>query len=273
MAPRAAKLSRFLACNDAIMKIEVAQARGSTPREAGTWMLVSADGLFGTIGGGQLELMAIEEARAKLAAGENGGSMAIPLGPEIGQCCGGNVQLAIARLKDADAEKLLDVRKARDAELPEVYVFGAGHVGKALAIALSPLPLRTILVETRQNELDAATDDVDKRLVAMPESLVSGAQPGSAFVVLTHDHALDFLIVGAALARTDAAYVGMIGSKTKRASYASWHVKESGGDRKDLDRLVCPIGGSAVRDKRPEVIAALTAAEIMTAVARSPAPE
>ena len=267
MAPRAAPLSRFLAKADAIMKIEVAEARGSTPREAGTWMLASADGLFGTIGGGQLELMAIEEARAKLAAGEDGGTMAIPLGPEIGQCCGGNVQLAITRLTDADAETLLDARRARDAELPEVYVFGAGHVGKALAIALSPLPLRTVLVETRQNELDAATDEVDKQLVAMPESLIDIAKPGSAYVVLTHDHALDFLIVSAALARDDAAYVGMIGSKTKRASYASWHVKEAGGKREDLERLVCPIGGSAVRDKRPEVIAALTAAEIMAAVA------
>ena len=93
-------------------------------------------------------------------------------------------------------------------------------------------------------------------------------------MVLTHDHALDFLIVDAgARPGKDAAYVGMIGSKTKRASYAGWHVKEAGGDRKDLERLVCPIGGSAVRDKRPEVIAALTAAEIMTAVARLPASE
>ena len=266
MAPRAARLSRFLSRAEATVKIEVAEARGSTPREAGTWMLVSADAQFGTIGGGQLEMMAIEEARTKLASGETGGTMAIPLGPEIGQCCGGNVALTLTRLKDAYAETLLDARKAHDAELPEVYVFGAGHVGKALAIALSPLPLRTVLVETRQNELDTATNEVDRQFVAMPESLIDTAKPGSAYVVLTHDHALDFLIVNAALVRDDAAYIGMIGSKTKRASYASWHVKEAGGERDDLDRLVCPIG-STVRDKRPEVIAALTAAEIMTAVA------
>ncbi len=268
MAPRAVRLSRFLQETDAIMKVAVAESRGSTPREAGTWMLVSEDSFFGTIGGGRLELMAIEEARSKLAAGEASGSMTIPLGPEIGQCCGGNVALNLSRLDDAEADVLLAQCRDEDAALPETYVFGAGHVGKALAQALGPLPLRTVVVETRQNELDAVTAEVDRQLQAMPERLVDTAQPGAAFVVLTHDHALDFLIVRAALAREDAAYVGMIGSRTKRASYASWHVKQAGGSRADLDRLVCPIGGSAVRDKRPEVIAALTAAEIMTAIAK-----
>lgn len=267
MALRAGQLSRFLEQAGASVKIEVAKARGSTPREAGTWMLVSASGIFGTIGGGQLEMMAINEARSLLSAGETTGSMAIPLGPEIGQCCGGNVALSLSRMDETSAGTLILEHQKQDATLPEAYVFGAGHVGKALAQALSPLPLNTLLVETRQDELDAAAADVDKRLVAMPESLIENAPDGSAFVVLTHDHALDFLIVQTALARKDAAYVGMIGSKTKRASFANWYIKEAGGKRSDLDRLVCPIGGSKVRDKRPEVIAALAAAEIMTALA------
>jgi xanthine dehydrogenase accessory factor len=269
MAPRAAQLSRFLKQSDATIKIEVTEARGSTPREAGTWMLVSKSGIFGTIGGGQLEMMAINEARNQLVSGKATGSMAIPLGPEIGQCCGGNVALSLTRVDDAVSKSLLAERKERDAALPEVYVFGAGHVGKALAQALSHLPLNTVLVETRRVELDAATADVDKRLAAMPEAIIEDAKPGSAYVVLTHDHALDFLIVQTALARKDAAYVGMIGSKTKRASYVSWHVKEAGRERQECDRLICPIGGSAVRDKRPEVIAALTTAEIMTAVSEA----
>jgi xanthine dehydrogenase accessory factor len=237
MAARATRLAEFFKANDPVVRVEVAQALGSTPRESGAWMLVSRDGLFGTIGGGQLELMAVTQARA----------------------------LSLQRL---DAEGVRDtserIRK-EDAALPQVYVFGAGHVGKALAAALSPLPVRTILVETRQNELDAATADVDKQLAAMPESLVREAPPGAAFVVLTHDHALDFLIVQQALGRTDAAYIGMIGSKTKRATYHSWH-REHGGDPADCARLVCPIGGSAVADKRPQVIAALVAAEITTAL-------
>lgn len=266
MAQRAAQLSRFLEETEATVKVEISTARGSTPREAGTWMLVSSDGIFGTIGGGRLELMAIEEARSLLSGGKSAGSMTIPLGPEIGQCCGGNVALDLYRIDDACAARLLTERKEQDTMLPEVYVFGAGHVGKALARALSPLPLNTVLVETREDELNQVTADVDKRLVAMPETLIETAKNGSAYVVLTHDHALDFLIVQTALARSDAAYVGMIGSKTKRASFASWYTKEAGGERQELDRLVCPIGGT-VRDKRPEVIAAFAAAEIMAVLA------
>jgi xanthine dehydrogenase accessory factor len=102
----------------------------------------------------------------------------------------------------------------------------------------------------------------------MPESLVAEAPPGSAFLVLTHDHALDFLILKEALARIDAAYAGMIGSKSKRATFSHWFKRE-GGNAAALPRLVCPMGGSTVKDKRPEVIAALTAAEVMAALAGS----
>lgn len=266
MAQRAAQLSRFFDEADATVKVEVSAARGSTPREAGTWMLVSSDGLFGTIGGGRLEMMAIEEARSLLSGGKTAGSMTVPLGPEIGQCCGGNVALDLRRMDVPSAAELIAERRKQDAMLPDVLVFGAGHVGKALARALSPLPANTVLVETREDELNQVTADVDKRLAAMPETLIETAKSGSAYVVLTHDHALDFLIVQTALARKDAAYVGMIGSKTKRASFASWYTKEAGGRRRDLGRLVCPIGGT-VRDKRPEVIAAFAAAEIMAALA------
>ena len=98
----------------------------------------------------------------------------------------------------------------------------------------------------------------------MPEAVVRDAPAGSAFVVLTHDHALDFLITAEALARNDASYVGMIGSKTKRATFRNWLTREVG--RPDIfERLVCPVGGTAVKDKRPTVIAALAAAEIMVA--------
>jgi xanthine dehydrogenase accessory factor len=97
--------------------------------------------------------------------------------------------------------------------------------------------------------------------------MVRDAPAGSAFVVLTHDHALDFLIVAEALKREDAAYVGMIGSKTKKATFRNWHLKTAGGSEAGFARLVSPIGGSEVKDKRPAVIAALVAAEIMTALA------
>ena len=266
MASRTTRLLQFFETNGPVVRVEVAEALGSTPRETGTWMLVSDKSMFGTIGGGQLELMAINEARDLLGnGGDQTGIMSVPLGPEIGQCCGGRVELSLKRLDETAIEEITKSVREDDAALPQVYVFGAGHVGKALSQALSLLPVRAILVETRRDELDAATADVEKHLAAMPESLIGDAAPGSAFVVLTHDHALDFLIVSQALAREDAAYVGMIGSKTKRATYQSWH-RKNGGNPADCERLVCPIGGSTVRDKRPQVIASLVAAEIMTAL-------
>ena len=149
------------------------------------------------------------------------------------------------------------------AQRPHVYVFGAGHVGDALAMALSLVPLRTILVDTREEELSATqVPGIETCLTAMPEAVVRDAPAGSAFVVLTHDHALDFLITAEALARNDASYVGMIGSKTKRATFRNWLTREVGRPE-FFDRLVCPVGGTAVKDKRPTVIAALAAAEIM----------
>lgn len=263
-----AEFDAFLATGAAIA-VEVAGARGSTPRDEDAVMLVSASAALGTIGGGQLEFMAIDHARRLLRSGGKTDTMDIPLGPEIGQCCGGRVELALTRL-DAKRTATLRRRLTRDdARRPHVYVFGAGHVGNALATALAPLPVRAIVVETRQAELEALPESVETRLAAMPEAIVREAPPGSAFVVLTHDHALDFLIVREALARPDAAYVGMIGSKTKRARYRAWHLTE-GGDPADVERLVCPIGGD-IHDKRPAVIAALTAAELLRHIARGAA--
>jgi xanthine dehydrogenase accessory factor len=124
-------------------------------------------------------------------------------------------------------------------------------------------------VETRADALEGFPEAVATRLTPMPEEQVREAPPGAAFVVLTHDHALDFLIVAEALRRGDAAYVGMIGSQTKKATFRSWFLKTAGGSEAEFVRLVSPIGGAEVRDKRPTVIAALAAAEIMTALAKA----
>ena len=139
--------------------------------------------------------------------------------------------------------------------------------GFALAAALSLLPLKVAIVETRADALEGMPEIVETRLTPVPEEAVRTAPSGSAFVVLTHDHALDFLIVAEALRRPDAAYVGMIGSKTKKATFKSWFLKTAGGTEEEFARLVSLIGGETVKDKRPAVIAALAAAEIMTALA------
>ncbi len=155
--------------------------------------------------------------------------------------------------------------EAAFATAPHVLVFGAGHVGRALAAALALLPLRARLIDPRDEELARATGAVERVHTALPEAEVAHVPPGSAFVVMTHEHSLDFLIVAEALARGDAAYVGMIGSKTKRVSFERWCRAEG----RDLatDPLVCPVGAEGRGDKRPEVIAAFVAAEIVSRIA------
>ncbi|MFS8047247.1 xanthine dehydrogenase accessory protein XdhC [Rhizobium sp. BR 314] len=255
----------FLRREPASILVEVTGVAGSAPRDTDAWMLVSEHAIFATIGGGQLEYMAIDQARRALRSGLAAEPMSVPLGPEIGQCCGGRVGLAFTVLNPQLANDLVARSDREMAARPHVYVFGAGHVGDALAMALSLAPLRVVLVDTREDELTACTvPRIETCLTAMPEAVVRDAPAGSSFVILTHDHALDFLITAEALKRSDAAYVGMIGSKTKRATFRNWLAREIG--HADLfDRLICPIGGTAIKDKRPTVIATLAAAEIMTA--------
>lgn len=258
-------LTVFLAQHPDAVLVTVAQAKGSTPREEGAFMLVSATDTFGTIGGGQLEFMAIDNARA-LLAGSGQTQMDVPLGPEIGQCCGGRTLLSFRTVTPPVAADLESRAAAESAAYPAVMLFGAGHVGRALAAALAPLPFRVTVVETRAEALQGLPETVTARHVAMPEALVKDLPPGSAVVILTHDHALDFLIAREALARGDLAYVGMIGSATKRATFKSWLTRETEGTVSS-EALVLPIGGTAVRDKRPAVIAALVAAELVTLLA------
>jgi xanthine dehydrogenase accessory factor len=263
MAVRPEAVEAFLDRGPAML-VRVESAKGSTPREAGAWMLVSERRTLGTIGGGQLEYMAVDAARALLARGGIRQALDVPLGPAIGQCCGGRTGLSVVRAEGATLERLLALAGRERAALPSVYVLGAGHVGRALAAALALTPVRTVLVDGREEELGMGPGGVERVLTPLPEEAVRRAPSGSAFVVLTHDHALDFLIAREALARGDAAYVGMIGSRTKRVSFHRW-LREAGPV--DTAPLVCPIGAAGRPDKRPEVIAAFVAAEIMQSIA------
>jgi xanthine dehydrogenase accessory factor len=268
MVSLAKRLEAFLGATNEVVLVEVREALGSTPREVGAWMLVSPDAIFGTIGGGQLEFMAIDRAREMLADATSADLLDVPLGPEIGQCCGGRVKIDLALVDDALRAAIPERILFEDALWPHVYLFGGGHVGRALAEALTLLPVKAVVVETRAEAVGSLPEGVDAQLTPVPEEAVRSAPAGSAFVVLTHDHALDFLIVAEALGRGDAAYVGMIGSKTKRATFRNWYLKEAGGSEEAATRLICPIGGSDVKDKRPAVIAALAAAEVMRSLAK-----
>lgn len=244
--------------------VRVVEAKGSTPRDQDAWMLVSRQAFFGTIGGGRLELEAIEKARGILD-GAAASDLALPLGPAIGQCCGGHVTLSFEIIPPARFGEIAAMVEAEDESDPEVWLFGGGHVGRALTRALLLLPVKVHVVETRADELALTPEGATRHLTPLPESLVAGIASGSVIIVLTHDHGLDFLIVSAALARGDLAQVGMIGSDTKRATFAHQYVRE-GGNKTQLSKLICPIGRK-IADKRPEAIAATVAAEIIAALA------
>ena len=261
MLLRLPTLEAFLARTPDVVQVKIVQTKGSSPREVGAFILVSSEETLGTIGGGQLEFSAIDVARRMLRNGESVHDESVQLGPEIGQCCGGRVRLAFRNLDGPIAADLTDGVMAAQAAEPRVYVFGAGHVGRALTRNLALLPFKTTIIDTRPDALEGLPAVVDARVAALPEAVVRAAEPDSAFVVLTHDHALDFLILREVLLRGDAAYAGMIGSKTKRAQFKNWFLKE-GGTEAHLRALICPIGSSGNGDKRPEVIAALTCAEI-----------
>ncbi|MBD8662533.1 xanthine dehydrogenase accessory protein XdhC [Rhizobium sp. CFBP 8752] len=270
-------LAAFLAANPASIFVEIAEAKGSTPRERGAFMLVSSTAIWGTIGGGQFEYMAIDNARAMLS-GSGAAVMDIPLGPEIGQCCGGRTKLVFTVVtSDVASDLQTRIRREEDTR-PEIYLFGCGHVGLALARALAPLPFAVTVIETRAEALEGLPPEVSARLTAMPEAHVAEIAPGGAAVILTHDHALDFLIAERALSRGDLAYVGMIGSATKRATFSNWLQRQT-EDRETssamISRLTLPVGNIAadgsVKDKRPAVIAALVSVELLHCVpARQP---
>jgi xanthine dehydrogenase accessory factor len=180
-----------------MIRVRVVRTWGSTPREQGAEMFVGRERLVGTIGGGQLEYLAVGRARLMLAREEVEAAMTVRLGPDIGQCCGGRVELSFDRALPASREAG-----------PPVLIFGAGHVGRALARALRLLPLSPRLIDQRQTELDLAGPDTPTTLSALPEAEIRAAPPGAAFVILTQDHGLDFLLAVEALGRRDAAYVG-----------------------------------------------------------------
>ena len=256
-------LRDLLASDAPLVHLRLSAVEGSAPREVGAEMLVAAHAQAGTIGGGQVEYRAMARAREMLDIGTTQDSLTMALGPEIGQCCGGRVTVALCVLTP-DARTAM-LARLDGAHAPGVMILGAGHVGRALAQVLAPLPCRVVLVDSRAEELAQARSG-EHRLTPLPEAEIDQAPPGAAFVVTTHDHGLDFLLTLAALKRGDAAYVGLIGSATKRARFTRFARDHD----LDASALTCPIGAAGLGDKRPEVIALMTAQEIFAAFAHNP---
>ena len=260
MIALSARMRTMLDAHTPSMLIVIADAQGSTPREAGARMLVSASETYGTIGGGQMEFHAIDIARQMLDDGVDEKRLDLSLGPHLGQCCGGRACLAINRLTETDfGHQAADEAQAFR---PLTIIFGAGHTGLALAHSLAPLPFRVMLIDDREGLTPDIPANVEFHRIDDPEQAVHTAPASAAAVILTHSHALDYALADAALRRGDFASVGMIGSATKRARFRQWF-RARGGDEAALARLVCPVGGADIRDKRPEVIAALTSVELL----------
>jgi len=253
--------NNFLNYNKRVIQASIVRTIGSSPRNSDTEMFISETDTLGTIGGGQLEYLVINHSKKMIAENIKKDILKISLGPEIGQCCGGKVEVSLLEMYEKDKCLALNRFNKKDKNLPHVYVMGAGHVGRALALQLQHLPVRCVLIDSRVDELAKCSADVETRLSAIPEEDIKSAPRGSAYVILTHDHALDFILCGTALDRHDAKYVGMIGSKTKKVKFKKWY--QVNYDNNLIRDFTCPIGNVKNQDKRPSIIASFVAAEVI----------
>ena len=246
------------------MLVQVLAHRGSVPREAGTRMLVAADTLAGTIGGGHLELQAIPRARGQLAARvAEPQDQTIALGPTLGQCCGGTLTLRTAPLDAAALAAWPD-----EAPLFTLQLYGAGHVGRAIVRLLETLPCKVQWIDQREDEFPGqpSAPHIQRLCVEPVQAEVRQAPPGACFLVLTHSHDLDQAITEAILRRADFAYLGLIGSASKRARFLQ-RLAQRGIDAATLARLTCPIGVPGITGKQPELIALAVVAQLLQVAA------
>jgi len=245
--------------------VEVRHARGSVPRETGTRMLVAADEVQGTIGGGHLELKAIADARSLLAHGGAALEQHIALGPTLGQCCGGALDLRYTWLAGEDPAAW-----PLPASRFTLQLYGAGHVGRAIVRLLAGIACRVQWIDERESEFpaDSLPDHIERICVEPVQAEVALAPPGASFLVLTHSHDLDLAITHAILQRGDFGWFGLIGSKTKRARFEH-RLRERGFAEPLIERIVCPIGLPGIVGKEPEVIAVAVVAQLLQPGGRS----
>ena len=285
-----------------LVRVLVAGSAGSVPREAGTEMLVGAAAQEGTIGGGTLEWQATLRARELLAAGAAGAVSRVPLGPALGQCCGGAVVLAFERLDaarlaqlgtDALVARALDgsamplavsrllARARGQGALPRgplleggwlvesaaqparaLWIWGAGHVGRALVAVLAPLPgLAITWVDTGAERFpEAIPAGVAQLVAADPAELVAHAPGEAEHLILTFSHQLDLELCHRLLGHGFAA-AGLIGSASKRARFHS-RLRGLGHADAQILRIACPIGDPAL-GKHPQAIAVGVAAALL----------
>lgn len=283
--------------------VTLLHVEGSSPREAGARMIVTASGLRGTIGGGALEHAAFQDALGRLKKQDEAAQIVThALGPDLGQCCGGRVQLALETFSSIDLPELarwartesegvmlhaefgdaphavrtvLDERPVHaqisrlsprvwlehfdDKRMP-VHLFGAGHVGKALVMALAPLPFRVTWYDPRDNIFPSLVP-AHTQAVMLGDPNILTFSSADCVLVMTHSHPLDLAIVTAAL-RSPARFIGLIGSDTKKARFHS-RLRAAEFSREAIERIVCPIGIEGISGKEPAMIAASITAQLL----------
>ena len=281
-------LTDAVRAHGAVVRLLISRSAGSAPRDAGTSMLIWADGEEGTIGGGTLEFQAIIEAREMLATGAALRHRAVPLGPALGQCCGGSVTLVWERFDAATLPASLPYARplGPKAEMPEtvsrrvkamrpgalpadydgwlieaapayrrpLWIWGAGHVGRALVDVLRPLPdFEITWVDTGPHRFPSEIHSGVTALPATDPSVLAAHAPREAeHLVLTFSHELDLALCHALLTRNFKG-LGLIGSATKWARFKN-RLAALGHTREDIARIACPIGDPTL-GKHPHAIA------------------
>lgn len=246
--------------------VSVARIEGSAPREAGAAMLITSQHVHGTIGGGHLELKSVAIARELLQAGLSAGSASsvtrrFPLGPALGQCCGGVAHIRFDVCAAGVVPPALQVQAP--ASLFELHLFGAGHVGQALVNVLAEVDCDVKWVDSREQQFPTHVPANTRiELSEAPQEEVAAASPGTFYLVMTHSHALDLAIVERILERADAGLLGLIGSHTKRITFER-RLRGKGFADSAIESLVCPIGMPGVAGKAPGVVAIAVAAQLL----------
>jgi xanthine dehydrogenase accessory factor len=244
--------------------VTVNATQGSVPRGPGTHMMVFVNGELGTIGGGHLEFQALAHARRLLAGELVSTHLRQVLGPSLGQCCGGVVELVLAPMC-AD-----DVARLRTLLMPPrtpLALFGGGHVGRAIVNTLAPLPFAVRWIDSRDEIFPTDVPlDVECEHSNPVQAAVSDLAAGSRVLIMSFSHAEDLDIVVACLKRQrergDLPFVGLIGSQTKWATFRH-RLEDRGFTAEEIARITCPIGVPGITGKEPEVIAVAVAAQLL----------
>ena len=253
--------------------VQIESTQGSVPRETGTWMAVFAEELVGTIGGGHLEHQSIAHARLQLFLPEAGvaqnasqpaGHKRFALGPSLGQCCGGVVNVAFRAVSAVDLPELMASLQTKQ---HPVALFGGGHVGHALFRVLAGLPFALTWIDSRDGVFPSPVPcNVHCEHSEPVQAAVSCLVPHSLVLIMSFSHAEDMDVLAACLRRqrdrSDLPYIGLIGSHSKWATFRR-RLEAQGFTAAELAHVTSPIGIAGIGGKAPEVIAVSVAAQLL----------